>query len=76
MAYTDPNEDKEYQRCYQRIYRSKHKEYLKKQRERYAQLKKIKTTCECGAVVRRDIFTRHLETLKHQEYEFNKINDQ
>lgn len=72
MAYTDPNEDKEYQRCYQRIYRAKHKESLKKQRERY----NIKKTCECGAIVRSNVFTRHLESLKHQEYEFLKINDE
>ena len=73
MAYTDPEFNKEYQRQYQRIYRAKNKEQLKKQREQY---NKIKATCECGAVVRSDVFTRHLESLTHQEYEFLKLLDE
>jgi len=72
MAYTDPEFNKEYQRCYQRIYRAKHKESLKKQRERY----NSKTTCECGSIVRSNVFTRHLESLTHQEYEFLKLLDE
>jgi hypothetical protein len=70
MAYTDPNEDKEYQRCYQRIYRSKHKDRLNKQR------RENKTKCDCGSVVRTDNFQVHMQSLKHQEYEFLKMLDE
>jgi hypothetical protein len=72
MAYTDPEFDKEYQRCYHRLYRAKHKVSLNKQRRE----NKIKTTCECGSVVQSNVFIKHLQSLKHQEYEFLKINDE
>ena len=72
MAYTDPEFNKEYQRCYHRLYRAKHKDRLNKQRRE----NKIKTKCGCGSVVQSNVFIKHLQSLKHQNYEFNKINDQ
>jgi len=57
-------------------YREDNKEALIQQKKQYRQAnrdkiktrKKIKITCECGSVVRKNDIARHRRTQKHQRF--------
>ena len=62
--------EREVNKKYRDAYYTRHKDRLNKQR------RENKTKCDCGSVVRTDNFQIHMQSLKHQEYEFLKINDE
>ena len=59
-----------------RLYYAENKEAIRKQKNKFREenkeaiiiKKKIKMTCECGSVVRKDDMARHKRTKKHQDY--------
>lgn len=73
-AYRDNNKDKI------KLYNEKNKEYIKQWKKDYYETnkqiiiakqeekKKIKITCECGTVMRKDSIYKHKKTKKHLKY--------
>ena len=51
---------------------AKKKEYNKANKEKISERNKVKMTCECGSIFRKDNKSKHLKTIKHCNYIKNK----
>tara|TARA_R110002012_G_scaffold117944_1_gene266049 strand:+ start:289 stop:852 length:564 start_codon:yes stop_codon:yes gene_type:complete len=49
------------------------KQYRQANKDIISEKKKIKMTCDCGSVLRKDDFSRHYRTKKHQSFLNNKV---
>ena len=64
---------KEYQQNYYKNNKQKCSEYAKINKEKILERKKIKMTCDCGSVIRKNDFSRHCRSKKHQSFLNNKV---
>ena len=69
---------KEYCKEYYQINKEKAKQYYLKKKDIISEKRKVKMTCECGSVFRKNDMSRHCKTNKHQNYlkslKINSIN--
>lgn len=78
--YRENNKDKikEYKKEYREDNKEKIKEYSKEYREnnkeKINENAKEKVTCECGSIIRKVDLSRHIKTIKHQDYMNNKAS--
>jgi len=59
---------KEYREDYKEALIQQNKQYRQANRDKIKARKKIKITCECGSVVRKNDIARHRRTHKHQRF--------
>jgi hypothetical protein len=74
--YRDENKDKikENKKKYRDENKDKIKENKKKYRDENKEKISEKITCECGSIIRKDVISRHLRSLKHIAYTEKKNN--
>jgi hypothetical protein len=59
---------KKYREKNKEVIYEKKKKYREKNKEVISEKKKIKTTCECGSIVKKDYLAKHKKTQKHIKY--------
>jgi len=62
------NKQKEYVEKHKEKIRQIHSEYYQNNKKYIADKQKIKTTCECGSIIRKCAIKRHERSKKHQNY--------
>ena len=69
---TNPIVSKEERKIYENKYNKKNREKQKAKQHIYYPKRNEKITCECGSVISRTHKSRHLKSLKHNDY-LNKV---